>query len=85
MERLSVIDSVGQYNTHCTTIISLGDGFKPLLPCSVPNLKSDFMFANVDGFNFEIDSYGRKMRGHEVVLCESKQHICLTNPTVSNY
>lgn len=53
----------------------MSDGFKFLLACSVPDLQSDSMFSDHDGFDFEVDADGGEMRGHEVIVAEFEEHI----------
>lgn len=63
----SIIDCIDKNNAGCSFVISLCDGFKPLLACSVPYLHFNFDTVNRNCFDFEIDADGCNM-GHFVFL-----------------
>jgi hypothetical protein len=72
LKGLTLIDCVCKDNTHCATIVSLSDSFEALLSSSVPNLESNLVLADVNGFDFEINADGGKMGGHEIILGKSE-------------
>jgi hypothetical protein len=84
LERVSLVDSISEHDAHSASIVSLGYGFETFLACGVPDLESDFAFSDVDGFDFEINADGGEMGCHEIIFCESEQHIGFANSTISN-
>lgn len=78
------VNSVSEYDTHGASVVGLCDGFKFLLTCGIPNLQPNFFLTNHEGFGFEVDANGSKMRGHKIILTIFKKHIGLTNSTIPN-
>ena len=39
VEGVAIVDGVGEYNAHCSFVVSLSDGLEPFLACSVPDLQ----------------------------------------------
>jgi hypothetical protein len=85
LKSFTLIDCIGKYYPHGSSIVCLCDSLKLLLASSVPNLKSNFVFADHDSFDFEVDSYGCEMGCHEVVITKFKQHVRLTHTAVAYY
>ena len=84
IKTVSLIDSVSEDDTHGSSIISLGDCFELLLSGSIPNLQTDSVLANHDGFGFEVDADGGEVRCHKIVLAVFEEHVCLADPTIAN-
>lgn len=60
-------------NNSCGSfIIGLSDGFKPLLPGSIPDLHFNFNAINVKCFDLKIDTNGSNM-GHLILLVNIAQ------------
>ena len=57
----SIIDSVYHNDPHSSLIVGLRDSFESLLASSIPYLQSDFFAINFYRFNFEIDSFMRRI------------------------
>lgn len=72
LKGLTFIDCVCEDNAHCSTIVSLSDSFKAFLSSSVPNLQSNLVLTDVNGFDFEVNADGREMGGHEIILGKSE-------------
>jgi hypothetical protein len=72
LKGLTLIDCVCKDNAHCTAIVSLSDSFEALLSGSVPNLESNLVLTDVNGFDFEINADGGEMGGHEIILGKSE-------------
>lgn len=56
VERGTIVDSIGHYYTHCSSVISLCDCLKSLLPSSIPNLHSNLLPVDVDSLDLEVDA-----------------------------
>lgn len=84
LEGLPLIDGVGKYNAHGSPVVSLSDGFKLFLSCSVPYLQPNFVFSNHDSLDFEVNADGGQVWGHEVVITKFKQHVRLSDSTIPN-
>lgn len=68
LKGFAFVDGVGEDDAHGPPVVGLSDGLEFFLASSVPDLKTYSMFANEDGFDFEVDADGGKMRSHEVVI-----------------
>ena len=82
---LPFVDCIGEYDTHGSPIVSLSDSFKLFLASSIPNLEPNFVLADDNGLDFEVNAYSSEMRSHEVVITKLEQHICLANAAVAYY
>ena len=70
---------------HCTTIICSGNGSKPFLSGSVPNLQFHSGSVQLDRLQFEIDTDRRDEIVVEGVVAESQQQTRFTHSGVTNH
>jgi len=85
LEGLPFINGVSEYNPHGSPVVGLSDGLELLLTSSVPNLQSDLIIPNEDCLDFEVDSNGGEVGGHEVIIAKLEQHVGLAYPAVANH
>ena len=57
LKGLTIVNSVCHDDSHCTSVIGLRDGFEAFLSGSIPDLEADFLAVEVNGFDFEVDSW----------------------------
>ena len=56
---LPFVDCIGEYDTHGSPIVSLSDSFKLFLASSIPNLEPNFVLADDNGLDFEVNAWVR--------------------------
>lgn len=83
IKSMSIINRIGDDDSHSISIISLSECFEFLLPCSIPYLQFDFLLADIDYFAFEVDTNRGKMRGHKVILAVFTEYIGFAYPTAA--
>jgi hypothetical protein len=85
LETLPFVYGVSEDYPHGSSVVSLRNSLKLLLPRCIPNLQPDFVLADSDGLDLEVNADCGEMRCHEVVLAELQQHVGLTDSTVANH
>jgi hypothetical protein len=85
LKRLAFVYGVSEHNAHSPSVVGLRDGFESLLASRIPNLEPDFIFANGNSLNLEIDSDCGEMRSHEIILTEPEEHVRLADAAVANH
>lgn len=84
LESVSLIDGVCEDDGDAPFVKCWGDVFKLLLSCRIPNLHLDFVFIDLHGFYFEVDSDGGCVRWPEGVVTKSKKNVGFAHSTISD-
>lgn len=84
VKRFTIVDCINQNNTRSAFIISLCNGFKSFLACSIPNLHFYLYTFNWNGFNFKVDSDCSDVSHFVLFINVSQKDICLTNCAIAN-
>src|ERR1700733_13248530 len=85
---------IGKNDAHCSFVISLSNGSKSLLTCSVPNLQFNIFPSMLivlilksipigDSVRTSKSTYGRDVRGGKIIIGKSKKETSFANSRVS--
>lgn len=83
LKGLPLVNGICEDYSHGSPVVGLSDGLKFFLASGVPDLETYSMFADLYGFDFEVDADRCKMRGHKVVIAILNKHVGLTHATVA--
>jgi hypothetical protein len=60
LERVHIVNGVGEYNSHGPSIVGLGDSFEPLLASCIPYLQLNPRIAHIEYLSFKVDALVNK-------------------------
>lgn len=75
LERAAVRNVVHNHGTHCVAVIGGSERLKPLLPCSVPDLRLQSAISDSNGLGREFKANGLHTMRHVFVLGEAHDEV----------
>jgi len=76
---------IHEENSHCTFIVGLSDGSKPLLACSVPYLKLDSLIGQFNSFDPKIYSNRGHMTRWKLIVWKPKEDARFADTWISDH